>query len=252
MNRRCFFVLISLLLSPQQAISRRHWHNRNARKKGAKRGLRKAGNHRIIGGNIARKDKFPFFAFLNVAQNLIRSSRCGAVLVHEDVLLTAAHCLAPDTIITSVINATQNPYISGLTGYEQIRLVTRGIIHQGFISTSDNETLLNDIAALKLDNPVYDITPLTIYPDVDIPADTTATNIGLGDITGSLDAPAELMEVSLSVHSNQVCEEQYMDLFDEEIMLCAGGAASDSVEVSYVVIHRTHSLQPPATSPLTL
>jgi len=57
---------------------------------------------RIIGGNDAPGDGFPFFARVNTNRG-----SCGGTLIRPDIVMTAAHCLASTsaTSISTIVNA---------------------------------------------------------------------------------------------------------------------------------------------------
>ena len=93
---------------------------------------RTAVDSRIIGGTVA-KTAYPFFALWEVG--------CGASIIHDDILLTAAHCDLQDIFARRVS-------LGGLSPDQGVasRDVTRAIVHPMY----SEFTQAHDFCLLKL------------------------------------------------------------------------------------------------------
>ncbi|MEE9335954.1 MAG: serine protease [Granulosicoccaceae bacterium] len=122
---------------------------------------------RIIGGNISAADQFPFMVALvrNTSGPLINRKMCGATIISEKWLLTAAHCMfnlfgfriTPESF-KAVVGATN------LRTQSPAELVVANYyIHPEYIS--DVDSLENDIALVELANvmPQAQTAPISLY-----------------------------------------------------------------------------------------
>ncbi|CAJ1954677.1 unnamed protein product [Cylindrotheca closterium] len=162
---------------------------------------------RIIGGNDAPAGQYPFF---------VQWHGCGASLIHEDILLSAAHCDLieyNDVIIGSHLRFDDT--VPGAQG----RMIVERRIHPNFNDTS----MENDYMIMKLDSPVS-ITPVTLNQHASSPAAQemlTVMGFGLEEeaATGGSDT---LMEVNVKAYSIEECDARYGREVTEENMFCAG------------------------------
>lgn len=107
-------------------------------------------NLRIINGLEAVEDSWPWIVSIRqIKNNQIQSHTCGGVLIYEDLVLTAAHCVgfldANEIAVIAGIHNINNPP-SSLNTYH----VSARYFHDGF----DSELLENDIAILILSRNV--------------------------------------------------------------------------------------------------
>ena len=184
---------------------------------------------RIIGGNVAAPGVWPFQAALLFAAdpNNASAQYCGGSIIHEEFILTAAHCA--DFVTreeVSVLTNTQSLASGGIR-----HAVAKIVVHpQWNPGTSDF-----DVAVLKLKRKVKGIRPTKfaqIITTADEEAEVAAPNtnakvIGWGDINpgGGQTYPTELYEVQVPIVKRSKCNAPTS--YDGAItprMICAGFA----------------------------
>lgn len=102
-------------------------------------------NSRVVNGTNALPNEFPFAASL---RNRIGSHTCGASIIHEEWVMTAAHC-----IFSTNPNDFSVQYGSNEISQngDFIAKVKRVILHQGY---DDNKSFVHDIALVQLMEPI--------------------------------------------------------------------------------------------------
>lgn len=111
-------------------------------------------------------DYIDFFSIITDTEEGSSSSRCGAVLVHDDIVISAAGCTREDDVI-------RVGYSSDYDSME-LRTPVRIVNHPDFFVNKDFrfvENLPNDISVIKLNEPVTGITPVRINSNSAIPQD---------------------------------------------------------------------------------
>ncbi len=159
---------------------------------------------KITGGTDAVISDFPWQVYY-IAGNY----RCGASIIGKDWVITAAHCtknsdgsaiLASDMSIKAGAN---NPYNS-LEGKKY--LISEVIVHEGF----DDQTLENDIALLKIKDPInfVNAVPVKLISSGDVAEGATnpgvmswVTGWGLVNVNPNV-LPTSLQKVQLPIVSN--------------------------------------------------
>ncbi|KAI2510315.1 trypsin-like serine protease [Fragilaria crotonensis] len=114
---------------------------------------------RIVGGVKADPKRNPYFTQLMityVSSTTIATGNCGGTLINSDVVLTAAHCLTPDSPYSSVysIRTWVNSTSIYDSPYEYYRTASRYLIHPSY----DHTNLINDVALIFLDTRVTGVT----------------------------------------------------------------------------------------------
>lgn len=160
---------------------------------------------KIIGGADADISEFPWQAFYISGNNL-----CGASIISENWVVTAAHCTknssgdaVPASKMTVKLGAT-NPYDS----HEgKSYSVSQVIVHEDY----DSSTIANDIALLRLSLPINNenAEPIKLVSDEDVADGATDPGVmswvtGWGLVSVNPDTlPYILQKVQLPVISNQ-------------------------------------------------
>jgi secreted trypsin-like serine protease len=202
--------------------------------------------NKIVGGEPADPGKFPF----QVA--LIRSDTpegqeqrgqfCGAALIGDGWIITAAHCVPQttpeevDVYVGSTILPTGSGSAGGSLGIR--RSLSRIQSHEGF----NPATLDNDLALLKLAEPVPDQLLPSLLPTAQneslYATGGKATVIGWGRTQEGGSTTPRLRQVEVTLQDQALCETNYDTFFnalpgagDATItvnMFCAGEATGGS------------------------
>jgi trypsin len=165
---------------------------------------------RIVGGFPSASDAFPYFTTVNTDKSL-----CGASLIHEDIVLTAAHCQGVfDEGVRIGVHNLNDPNDSGV-----VRMVVEEIKHSQF----NEYTLANDIMLLKLDYPVTDVQPVEWERSATAPnAGETLTVMGFGYVSEQGSISSILRQVDVQAIDDNTCFTKYNGDIDLDVMFCAG------------------------------
>jgi secreted trypsin-like serine protease len=158
----------------------------------------------IVGGDPSTEGDFPYFTAHS-------DFWCGASLIHEDMLLTAAHCKGIwDEVRIGVHNASDPN--DGV-----VRRVTKEIIHPNYLAR------VNDIMLLKLESPVS-IQPVAWETSENSPSSgETLTVMGFGLTSEKGSESSVLRQVDVLTVDDETCKTQYDGYHvDVDVEFCAG------------------------------
>ncbi|CAH1110388.1 unnamed protein product [Psylliodes chrysocephalus] len=145
---------------------------------------------------------------------------CGAAIINENTLLTAAHCILFADSSTSAI------FYNTTIFYEGIRTnISQAFMHPNF--TGDYPSP-NDIGVLKIDPPL--VFSETVQP-IKLPQSNTPSPEGkVAKFAGwgrtsldSLDPTTKLQKINLTIINTKTCEEIYKGInivIDPETQIC--------------------------------
>lgn len=189
----------------------------------------------VVNGNDISATKYPSFTSLmydRIDYDRIygTSPYCGATLLTQYYVLTAAHCIYGNTntqLFTSVVPQLQNEsdFPNAIT---QRVMVSEYYYPDNY----NNDTLANDIAILKLSQPIT-----AVFDYADLANSTDATNyrginsgdpffaVGHGNTQSGRDDSEDLQETQLSYVSNSNCN---LYNVDTSANLCMDGASSQN------------------------
>jgi len=186
---------------------------------------------RIVGGHPADPDEWPWLAALVHKSGRGSGQYCGATLISDTHVLTAAHCLAPFKQEDILVKLGEYDFeTEGETG-DQTFTVQSMKNHEDY----NDVTFENDIAIIKLDRPA--ILSNSVWPICLPPASERFTNrrafvIGWGTIYFGGPVSSTLQEVNVRVWEPSECKKNYATL-DRNVldtMLCAGETNRDSCQ----------------------
>jgi secreted trypsin-like serine protease len=160
---------------------------------------------RIVGGSPATDGEYPFYVHT-------RGTVCGGTLIHNDIVLTAAHCAEGFAIDKTVyIGAIQ---LSGEG--DETNQVEQQYLHPKYNSnTFDNDIMLIKLASASSSQVA------SWNTNSAVPASNSKVDvIGFGATSEGGSVSSTLLEVELTVQSSQTCVETMGA--NTDIQICAG------------------------------
>ncbi|GLV32010.1 tracheal-prostasin [Carabus blaptoides fortunei] len=175
-------------------------------------------HRRIVGGQETEKNEFTWVVLLRYGSKFY----CGASLINDKYLLTAAHCVKGferDRISALFLEHDRTKPDETVTFTRTIQKVIR---HENYNSRSYD----NDIALLKLNYPVpldNQVRPVCLPPAGESFAGMDGVIMGWGAIKEGGPLSGTLQEVSVPIITNEECgKTAYGSTRITENMLCAG------------------------------
>lgn len=174
---------------------------------------------RIVGGTTAIPGDYPFY---------VKWGGCGASLVAPDVILCAAHCAGQSSFVKAYVGRSSN--FGSNTGFE--RSIDAKVVHPDYGRFDD---INYDYMLMKLDRPVFDIDPIVLNDNPNVPeTNQELTVIGLGTTSSGGGTPQNLLQVNVNYIPTNVCNSYqygYRGDVKDATMFCAGtGGGKDSCQ----------------------
>lgn len=174
---------------------------------------------RIVGGEQAPTDRFPYYCSLYRSSFRRTNFFCGGILVAPDFVLTAAHC-----DVSGIKVAVGNTDIDADGTRKD---VIKKFAHQSY----SDRTIANDIMLLQLSSPVSETAAIMNFEASFPVPEEELTAMGLGQLSENGPSPEKLQYVRKDEFPFDRCNDRYSpgifgDLFsnmDEELQICAGG-----------------------------
>ena len=188
----------------------------------------------IVGGNRAPVDRYSYYASVYQRYGSSNYHICGASLIHDDILITAAHC-AMDADSVRIGAYTHFANSNGGAKMHQSD-VADFITHPQFYADRYNR-LHFDFALLKLNEPVTDPDLLKSIVKLDLNGEYSdqyetvggepLTAIGLGQIEEEGDVAKYLQEVDISYVPRERCFKIFQGGIGDDA-ICAVGDGKDA------------------------
>ena len=187
---------------------------------------------RIIGGEpIGDLNLYSFNAQLIRTNNNLPSSGighayCGGTFVSNAWLVTAAHCIdyaTPDYVGSFMKTAfpIQEPVEHPCATWHEVEKV---VLHPNY----DANTVRNDIALLKLKNPIQCNSFQAPRVESSDSILSSAVALGWGKLSEDGFMASHLQGVSMPLVSDETCNNLWGSTFDRDTMICAGDANRDT------------------------
>ena len=178
-------------------------------------------DYRIVGGEEAFADEFPWFA------SSINGSLCGASFVGGNVLLTAAHCSRAFRVGSDVYVKAYR-FQSSSRGAIR-RTITKTVRHPKYGNAGNDFDY--DFMLIQLDEPVEGIDPVQLNKNGALPVDgDSVTVMGFGTTSEGGSISRDLLKVEVKKDPRSVCSNSYFSSYDDDIMLCASDPGQDSCQ----------------------
>ena len=155
---------------------------------------------RIVGGNTAPAGAYPWMTALVTRGRTVADGQfCGGALIHSQWILTAAHCMPGQTPSSLDVVVGVNDLRTATPA--QRLAVSQIIVHPQYYEASHGEPM-NDVALLKLAQPLNGVPTLPLVNDPDLIAlGNRARALGWGTTSeGGLQSPI-LLQVDLGISS---------------------------------------------------
>jgi len=181
-------------------------------------------DYKIVGGNRAVNNSYPWTVPLFDRDGQF----CGANIINENFLVTAAHCLTPYSVesVWGYLGTNDINDFSNRVNFSRI------IIHPEY----DTVNSFSDIALLQTSAPINfteAIRPVCIpSPDDELKVGETCLAVGWGRLISGGPQPDVLHQVRIPIANYEKCQSQYLEA-DFEVpdkTFCAGDTKNGGVD----------------------
>lgn len=172
----------------------------------------------IVGGRNARQGELPW----QVSVRYYNSHFCGGIIMNDQWIITAAHCVKGDRPSTLRVVVGEHDRSRSSSASRVIHGVSGIFVHEQYDTAASYDA---DIALLKLSSRI------NFNDDVQPACPPQRNNLYVGDVStvsgwgalrsGSNSLPSILQTVNVPVTSNQVCRNVMRNTITEG-MVCAG------------------------------
>lgn len=181
--------------------------------------------HIILGSNSLRGE-YPEFTLVLVENNGLFFVLCGATLIDDNKVLTAAHCSDLPNSYHFIPNFYAFSDFSGGIPSNQIFSASSKSIHPNYTATATR--IDHDVAVFTLASPASSQTAV-LYDQDSALSGTNGTVIGVGLLSSQTEqTPNVLQEVGAPIVSNAACQSAWgSGVQITSTILCAGFTNSD-------------------------
>ena len=164
---------------------------------------------RIVGGNtVTNINEYPFYAYPS------NGYLCGASLIHDDILISAAHC--GDKTWKDGLFLGGNRYVAQ---YSNFYTVNKTIIHPSYdVPRFNNDLMLIKINGLRSSVPFAQLNSVSHLPT----NGQELTAIGYGRTSDGGPISYDLMQVNFKTISYEECAQVYGSGIINSTMVCSG------------------------------
>lgn len=203
----------------------------------------------VTNGSNASISNYPYYSRLILTDYATGYKHlCGGSILNNQYILTAAHCVDSDVIdgssttIESLGIVINNGNYSGIK-LSEIKEVSKIYIHSGY----NNSSMENDIAVLKLKNPITEtFNAITIPSSSDVSyynGLSTMRVIGMGFTTNYNTSPSSLQQADVNFEDDTSCNSLTNSIY--------GTPFSASKQICALPISGADSCQGDSGGPLT-
>jgi secreted trypsin-like serine protease len=178
----------------------------------------------IAQGRSTSPAKWPWHAALFYQESFNLAYKCGASIIRDSVVLTAAHCVTKEEekISENIIKVRieQGELLSSSSVQFN---VFKSKVHENY----NHQTFENDIALLMLESKIQFTTRVQAIclPQVEIMNQGMGTAVGFGSTDKTTDHSNVLREVEIPIVGHEVCIDSDSDFFSKHLFstnFCAG------------------------------